>query len=93
MCAKKYKAFKYKDVTYCIKAKVKIPKKYYELTDTFDVGKEIGSFRYFDSKGKEYVSLVDCDDNIKYYFEKDEIYVIGKKLGHYEGKKKIPLNE
>lgn len=88
---KDYKVFTYNDVKYCIKNIIK-PKKYYELTDTYEIGKEIGLFKYIKFKTNDCVSLIDCDDNVKYIFEKDEKYVIGKKIGYFdEGDKKRKL--
>ena len=86
---KKYKAFRYKDVYYCIKKKIKEPLRYYALDDMLEVGEEIGYFKYFDWNNKSCVTIFDKDDNKKYIFIRDEKFVIGEKIGEYNGKKKV----
>ena len=84
-------AFKYNGKDYCIK-NIEKPKEYYMLTETFEIGEKVGTFKFTKYKKKESVQMEDLSDGIKYIFERDDKYVIGKKVAYFDkdgNKKKI----
>ena len=87
-----YIVFEYKGKQYCVKD-IENASKYYELSDTLEIGKPVGYFKvcYWKIKEKTCITFEDKDEDKKYIFVKNDVAkgnLLGDKIGYIEDKKK-----